>query len=365
MITLPQTGRAGLQFMGALQRYSSTTLHNRAKKEFYQDPDMATLGEKPLGARDPEVLDSLVEQATQKADAIPAHRFNRLYQRMVGEAVYDRGIPAAEERRAVVEAIPEEDTPAHENTGTLTLNEDLAMPEYYEGVEWHLMPGGWDGYDLWLTMFMGGVLPYIFRQGGYAAVDVDADIYGQRTQVLDQLPDDREYKRIYEAGCGGTPTLAMLRKKFPDAELVGGDLSAEMQSGGHEMDKKTGLNVHLKQEDCRYTSEPDNHYDAVVAYALFHETPDDVCTEMLKEMHRILAPGGHMLISDPGPYRALTPYQAVLYAWEQDNREEPYFRASIRRNLPEIMRSVGFAEASEYSVGPGSYPWVTLGTKAK
>lgn len=363
MITLPQTGRAGLQFMGALQRYSSTTLHNRAKVAFYHDPDMAALGEEPLGAREPETLDRLVEQATEKANSISAHRFNRLYQRMVAEAVYDRGIPAAEERREIMEAIPEDDTPAHKNTGTLTLNDKLAMPEYYDGVEWHLMPGGWDGYDLSMIMFMSGVLPYIFRHGGYAAVEVDADIYGQRTQVLNQLPE-KKYKRIYEAGCGGTPTLAMLRKKFPEAELVGADLSAKMQKGGHEMDKKVGLNVHLKQEDCRYTSEPDDHYDAVVAYALFHETPDDVCVDILKEMYRILSPGGCMLISDPGPIRALTPYQAVLYDWEQDNREEPHFGASIRRNLPQLMRDVGFAEATEYNVGPDVYPWVTLGRKA-
>lgn len=362
MTTLPQSGRAGLQLMGSLQRFSSTKLHERAKEDFYADPEMVSFSEQPLGPRDPAELDAIVEKATSVANKHQAHRLNRLYQRLVAEAIYDRGIPAAEERRGTVNepaANPEE---AHENVGTLTLNDDLETPDYADGVEWHLMPGGWDGYDQWMLMFRSGVMPHIFRHGGYAAVDIDADIYGQRMSVLNQLPE-KEYKRIYEAGCGGTPTMAILRKKFPDAELTGADLSGHMLKGGHTMDRLTGLNVHLKQEDCRHTSEPDNHYDAVVAYAVFHETPDDACIDILKEMHRILAPGGHMLISDPGPLRALTPYQAVLYDWEQDNREEPHFGASIRRNLPALMREVGFSDAKEYGIGPGNYPWVTLGQK--
>lgn len=362
MTTLPQSGRAGLQLMGALQRYSSTKLHERAKEDFYADPEMAALGDKPLGSRDTKELDEIAEKAASVANKQQAHRLNRLYQRMVAEAVYDRGIPAAEERRGLVDTVEDVSEEAHERVGTLALNEDLKVPDYCDGVEWHLMPGGWDGYDLWMLMFRSGVMPYIFRQGGYAAVDIDADIYGQRMAVLNELPD-KEYKRIYEAGCGGTPTMAILRKKFPDAELTGADFSGHMLKGGHTMDRQTGLNVHLKQEDCRDTSEPENHYDAVVAYAVFHETSDEACIDILKEMYRILKPGGHMLISDPGPLRALTPYQAVLYDWEQDNREEPYFKASIRRNLPALMREIGFSEAKEYGIGPGNYPWVTLGTK--
>lgn len=363
MPVLPQTGRAGLQFLGDLQVFSSTTLKEAARDAFYEDEELGALGDQPMGDRPPEELNAIVAKATEKANAIPAHRFNRLYQRVVAEGVYDRGIPAAEEKRAEYEATVEKDPATNPNHGTLTLDPDFEEPAYTSDVEWHLAPGGWGGFDLSMLMFMSGVMPYIFRKGGYAAVDVGVDIFSQRLTVLDQLPKDREYKRIYECGSGGTPTLGMLRQKFPDAELVGADISAEMQQGGHRMDRKMGLGVHLKQEDCRNTSELDNYYDAVVAYAVFHETPDDVCSDIIQEMFRILAPGGTMLISDPGPFRALTPYQAVLYDWEGDNREEPYFGASIRRNLPQIMRDAGFVETREYGVGNGNYPWVTLGRK--
>jgi len=366
MIPLPQSGRAGLQFMGDLQVYSSTYLREAAQEAFYQNPEMAEIGNVPMGPHDPARLEAQLQMATKVAQAIPAHRFNRLYQRLVAEAVYDRGIPAAEEKRTEVGDMfaPVPADQVHPNVGTLTLDPDLELPDYAADVEWHLMPGGWDGYDLSMVMFMSGVMPYIFKKGGYAAVDVGVDIFAQRMDVINQLPEG-DYKRIYDCGSGGSSTLGILRKKFPDAELVGADLSATMQKGGHKMDQRLGLNLHLKQEDCRYTSEPDNHYDAVTSYAVFHETPDDVCFDILKEMHRILAPGGSILISDPGPLRALTPYQAVLYDWEQDNREEPHFGASIRRDMPEMMHQIGYADAKEFGVGNGNYPWVTLGTKAK
>ena len=344
--------------MGTLQRYSSTRLAERAQRDFYADGafDDAPLGDRPLAE-----IEAVLDTAEARANASSAHRFNRFYQRIVAEAVYDRGIPAAEERRPQAGELLKP-APATEKAGTLTLNPELDMPDYYDGVEWHLMPGGWDGYDLSMLMFMSGVVPYIFRHGGYAAVEVDADIYAQRTGVLDQLPRD-SYDRIYEAGSGGTPTLAMLRRKFPHAGLVGADLSGAMQKAGHEMDKKLGLGVDLKQEDCRRTSEPDDHYGAVVCYALFHETPDAVCEAILAEMFRILAPGGDIVISDPPPLRALTPYGAVLSDWETENREEPYFGQSTRRKLPAILTALGFAGAEEYACGSGTYPWVTRARK--
>lgn len=361
MITLSQKARAGLEFMGNLQRYSSTELHAQAKADFYANPDMAALGDKPIGDRPVEKIDELVAKAEDIAAASPAHRFNRFYQRVVAEEIYNRGIPAAEEKRGDIEktAAPPIDP---SKAGTLTLNPDVAIPDYYDGVEWHLMPGGWDGFDLTMPMFMAGVSPYIFSHGGYAAVDVDADIRAQRLQVVNELPRS-DYKRIYECGCGGSVTLAVLRQRFPDAELAGSDLSAQLLKGGHQVANALGLNIHLKQEDSRRTSEPDDHYDAAISYAVFHEMDDAATFETLKEMFRILAPGGDMIISDPGPFRAITPYQAVIYSWETDHREEPYFTASIRRSLPDMMRRIGYEDVKEYGIGPGNYPWITYGRK--
>ena len=185
MIPLSQSGRAGLQLMGSLQRYSSTVLAERARHQFYADGEVAPT---PIGDRPLPELEAAVASATERANGIQAHRFNRFYQRIVAEAIYDRGIPAAEEKRAEAQSMLQP-AAATEASGSITLNPDLPMPEYYAGVEWHLMPGGWDGYDLSMLMFMSGVVPYIFRHGGYAAVEVDADI-GPYSLWLPSTPAD-------------------------------------------------------------------------------------------------------------------------------------------------------------------------------
>ena len=109
-----------------------------------------------------------------------------------------------------------------------------------EGVEWHLEPGGWDGYDMAQPMFMAGIGPYVFAHGGYAAVDVNCDIRAQRDRVIEQFRN-RDMKRIYEPGCGGANTLSICRKQFPQAELIGGDLSPALLRAGHFMSEMLGL----------------------------------------------------------------------------------------------------------------------------
>lgn len=361
MLTLRQTGRAGLEFLGSLQHFSSGTLRPQAESEFYADPDMQALGRAALGDRPRHELEQILERARRTATESARFRLERFYQRLVAEDVYNRGIPAAEELRPTLEALARAPVDMSQ-AGTLTLDPELAEDDYYEGVEWHLMPGGWDGYDLAGYMFMLGVGPMIFSRGGYAAVAVDEDISEQRNQVVAELPR-RDYRRIYEGGCGGVSTLAAIRKAHPQAEIVGSDLSANLLRAGHRAAGMLKLDVHLKQEDARCTSEPDDHYDAVVSYAVFHEMNDQAAREHLQEMFRILAPGGDIVISDPGPIRGCTPFEAVIYDWETEHREEPWFTASILRSLPEMMREIGYEAVEEYPLGDGPYPWVTRGRK--
>lgn len=357
MITLSQTGRAGLEFLGSLQKHSSSKLRERGQKDVIAAGG-AQLVARPIADADP---DEVIDMMTSIARGSEALRFERFYQRFVAEEVYDRGIPAAEEKRAIAEPILATAVNP-EKAGTLILNPDLEIPDYYDGVEWHLQPGGWDGFDLSMPMFAAGIAPLVFSQGGYAAVDVGVNIRGQRAEVIGELPR-KDYKRFYEPGSGGVVTLMAIRQLYPEAELVGSDLSAAMQKSGYRMAGLLDLNVTLKQEDCCDTSEPDDYYDAVVVYALFHEMPDDICLKAMKEMYRIMEPGGDIVISDPPPLRAVSPFRGYLLNWEGKNREEPYFEEHIRRNLGELLTEAGFVDAEEYALSETGYPWVAKAHK--
>jgi SAM-dependent methyltransferase len=361
MIPLSQRGRSSMEFLGALQRYAGGVLRDQAHEDFFADPEGASLGRKPIGERPEAEMDAIVAKAEEIANRSANYRFNRFYQRLVAEQVYDKGIPYVEEHRAKVEPMLKAPLDMSQ-AGTLTLHPEVEEPASYAGVEWHLMPGSWDGYDLSPALFTAAIGPHVFRHGGYAAVVAGANILAHREMVLRQLPKS-DYARIYEMGCGGSSTLGTARKVFPNAELVGGDLSRALLEGGHRAAAIMKLNIHLVQEDAQKTTHPDASFDAVVSYAVFHEMDDEVAYNSLEEAFRIMKPGADIVISDPPPFRAVDPFLAVVYNWETEHRGEPHFTASIKRSLPAMMREIGFVDVQEYALGPGEYPWVTRGRK--
>ena len=211
-------------------------------------------------------------------------------------------------------------------------------------------------------MFVLGIFPYVFSRGGYAAVGVNDDIRAQRREVLSQFRH-APLKRVYDMGCGGAGTLGILRSMHPDAELVGGDLSARLLTDGHAMSERMGWNITFRQEDGRKVAEPDNSFDAVISYAVHHEMPQEVSHDVLTEMFRILEPGGEMVISDPPPFRAVAPLQAVILDWETEYRAEPFFSEASLFDLAQAMRDIGFVDVEEYALQEHGYPYVTRGRK--
>jgi SAM-dependent methyltransferase len=356
---MDQRGRAGLQFLGSLQVFSSGELLDEAREDFAAQPEAAALAATFKEDADDEAWRQRLDQARQVAERSVAYRFNRFYQRYVAEENWVRSLIGVERKRdAFAESYGQQPGPNER----LILNPDLQIPEYFEGVEWHLEPGGWDGYDLTRAMFAAGIFPYVFSRGGYAAVAVNDDIRAQRREVIGQFRH-QPLRRVYDVGCGGAGTVGIVRSMYPDAELVGGDLSARLLTDGHAMSERMGWNITFRQEDGRSVAEPDASFDAVISYALHHEMPQDVSRDALKEMFRILEPGGEMVISDPPPFRAVPPLQGVILDWETDYRAEPYFTEAGLLNLAAAMREIGFVDVEEYALQEEGYPWVTRGRK--
>jgi len=362
LVSLSQRGRSGLQFLGALQGYSSSRIRDVAKKSFEADPEGKKLiDEKEKGVSN-ESWPARIAKSRAIAEKYPAYRFERFYQRFVAEEVYARSIPAIEEKRSEAEAFLQ--PPKKDAGGSLELDDRVVLEDWYDGVEWHLMPGGWDGYDLYGASMMAGVGQYVFKYGGYAAVEAGDDIGQHRAQVVSQFPK-KNYKRIYEPGCGGIPTLSVLAHAFPDAELVGSDLSTSLLRNGHIAAEKLGIKISLKQRDARTTGEPDESFDAVIMYALQHEMPVAVNIDVFKEMFRILKPGGDIVVNDPPPFAAVDPFQAVILDWDTDHREEPYFSEACATEWSEIMNEIGFVDVEAYAVGKLGYPFINRGRKPK
>lgn len=360
VVGLTQHGRASMELLGSLQKFSSGQIRPVARLAFEAEPEAQVLAEEHKA----DVLGSGARARIAKARAIadrqPLFRLERFFQRFVAEENYSTGLPAIEERRDLFERFMNQpiEKPAG---GTLALT-DVPAPRYYDGVEWHLEPGGWDGYDLYGALFAFAVGPYVFSKGGYAAVGVGDDIINQRVRAVREFPKD-SYERIYEPGCGGVTTARAIHSVFPDAELHGCDLSPLLLKNGHKLAERQGLKVHLNQCDAVATGEPDASFDGVITYALHHELPPKANAELFREMHRILKPGGDIVISDPPPFRAVDLFHAVVLDWDTDNREEPFFSAVLHSSLDDQLRDAGFVNVESYALGQDQYPWITRASK--
>ena len=79
-------------------------------------------------------------------------------------------------------------------------------------------------------------------------------------------------------------------------ELIGTDISEGMMNVGREKVKAAGLDkqISFAKEDCTSLTFPDNRFDAItVAFGIRNFENLD---QGLKEMHRVLTPGGHLVI---------------------------------------------------------------------
>lgn len=104
--------------------------------------------------------------------------------------------------------------------------------------------------------------------------------------------------RILDAGCGSGATLLTLARRFPEADLVGIDLSEPLLAIAREEvpGSRGDLTVRFEKADVQAMPFDDDAFDVVVSANMAHLVEDPVA--MLNELERVLAPRGFLFVAD-------------------------------------------------------------------
>lgn len=208
----------------------------------------------------------------------------------------------------------------------------------------------------WLTPLYDTVVGMVLREKSLRKI------------IVEQI-DPKPAARILDLGCG-TGTLSLLLKKtYPEIQIVGLDIDPAVLEIARRKQRTSGLDVAFIEGDIDSLidegSFTPNAFDHVVSSFVFHHLSRDQKRRTLDAVLQVLRPGARLLLVDFGkPANVLLRAGFLLvqlldgFATTSDN---------VRGDLPRFVDEAGFVEVSEgpsFSTALGSVSFIA-GRKPK
>ena len=108
---------------------------------------------------------------------------------------------------------------------------------------------------------------------------------------------------VVEIGCGTGNLLLLAARAVPSATLIGLDPDPGALAVARRKARRAGVTVRLDHGYADRLPYPDGSVDRVLSAFMLHHLPGDQQQAALREVHRVLAPGGrlHLLDIDGSP----------------------------------------------------------------
>lgn len=153
-----------------------------------------------------------------------------------------------------------------------------------------------------------------------------------------RFKDGKTSDKILDVGCG----IGFVSQLYPNFDIVGIDISDEMlKRNPHKWQKASAESIPF----------PDNHFDFVVCRSLLHHL--DKPEIGLKEMYRVLKPGGKWVCWDP--------HYGILHEWfrrifQKTDRFSHLHKSFSSEVLFTIVKNAGFTITEKRFIGFLAYP---------
>lgn len=120
-----------------------------------------------------------------------------------------------------------------------------------------------------------------------------------RGPLADQA-DVQPGHRVLEIGCGTGSLLVLLKQRQPAAKVVGLDPDAAALAIARRKADKAGVEIQLDEGFADELPYPDASFDRVLSSFMFHHLSRTVKEATLREVRRVLKPGGRFHMVDFG-----------------------------------------------------------------
>ena len=270
----------------------------------------------------------------QAMDADPLYRFYLSARRTSQDLIWNSVLPALAHGEASAE-------PEASAGGSLQLDPEIEVPRYAAAIDIHSMPGGYAQdsgtaatgalYDRGVYLYMSGLLGPLNDGVGQLAA----------RYLQDAVPPFAP-KRILDIGCGVGHATLPYAELWPEAELHGIDIGADLLRYAHRRAESLGVAVDFRQANAERTDYPDGHFDLVTSHIVLHETSTKALPRIFAECHRLLSPGGYMLHVDQPGFADLDAFATFLQENETHYNNEPFWRRFRRTDLKAAAVEAGF-----------------------
>ncbi|RJY10019.1 class I SAM-dependent methyltransferase [Aurantiacibacter aquimixticola] len=242
-----------------------------------------------------------------------------------------------------------------EMAGNLELDQSVEQPHYQTAVDIHCQPGGYHSeelpgdvsaganYDVGIFATTGGALGGLNDGGGQAVVE-----------WLRRERPDWQPRRVLDIGATVGHNAVPIAQAFPDAEVIAIDTAGASLRYGAARAAAMGIdNIRFVQASGEDLSRwADEHFDWVQTTMFLHELSSKAMPRLLKEAHRVLAPGGLIFHIEQPQYSDEMPlYEQFMRDWDAFNNNEPFWSAMHALDLKQVMEGAGFPRDCQFTAG--------------
>ncbi|HEX7704008.1 MAG TPA: methyltransferase domain-containing protein [Kofleriaceae bacterium] len=148
--------------------------------------------------------------------------------------------------------------------------------------------------------------------------------------------------RLIDIGCGTGRTLHQLARAHPGLRLYGADMSPAYVKRARqrllEVDEIT-----LAVENAEALPWADGTFEIATSVYMFHELPRNARRNAVREMFRVVKPGGLVVIEDSAQPAESPELEGVLRDFPNEFHE-PFYADYLEDDLAGILRECGFVD---------------------